>query len=286
MVRKKIHFIILTLVLPLPVLAASIGVVVPESFYPSGSLLVAKVLINSSDQDINAASAQIKFPPGELSVVSIQTEQSIFNVWPQKPSFSNELGTISMEGVMIGDSWIGEGGEMAEIIFKVKAAGNAKINITSSSVLANDGEGTNILDYIRHAAVALGLSDSTKYLVVKAEEVTPSESQSQVADNQSVQIKEEMEVAGRSFWKDQVNVAYAIFLVLLLIALSLWRIARGRKTFKKSTPSETMHKNLVNVVKTLEEKSKKETLTPEEEKILADFRGCIIEEYEELIDKN
>ena len=47
-----------------------------------------------------------------------------------------------------------------------------------------------------------------------------------------------------------------------------------------------MHKNLVNVVKTLEEKSKKETLTPEEEKILADFRGCIIEEYEELIDKN
>ncbi|MEK7471251.1 MAG: hypothetical protein AAB623_01215 [Patescibacteria group bacterium] len=55
-----------------------------------------------------------------------------------------------MEGVIL-NGYTGSNGTIATLSFKARAAGNASIKFASSSVLANDGQGTNILKNIGQA---------------------------------------------------------------------------------------------------------------------------------------
>ncbi len=55
-----------------------------------------------------------------------------------------------MEGVILS-GYSGSNGTVATLSFKVKAIGNANVKLTNSSVLANDGQGTNILSSMGQA---------------------------------------------------------------------------------------------------------------------------------------
>ncbi len=113
--------------------------------YAKGSSIVVNVLVSSSDKTMNAASGVVSFPTNLLSVSSISKTGSIVNFWAQEPSFSNSLGTVNFEGVVLPPWYTGGSGKILTITFKAKEAGTANISFTSGSVLAADGIGTNII---------------------------------------------------------------------------------------------------------------------------------------------
>lgn len=127
----------------------------------SGSYVVGEnfstgVYVSSSGQAMNAASGSVSFPTDKLEVVSISKSGSIFSLWVQEPSFSNTAGVVSFEGIVLNPGYTGNSGKILNITFKAKAAGLAKLDFSSGSVLANDGNGTNILNSLNGAQYNLG----------------------------------------------------------------------------------------------------------------------------------
>ena len=110
-----------------------------------GQSLTVAVFVSSEGQAMNAAQGIISFPADKLSVSSISKSGSVVSLWTQEPSFSNSAGTVSFEGIVLNPGFIGSAGKIISINFKARAAGDAIVNFSSGSILANDGKGTNIL---------------------------------------------------------------------------------------------------------------------------------------------
>lgn len=151
--------------------AASLYLSPLSGSYEIGSRFSTSVLVSSSDQSMNAASGVISFPTDKLEITSLTKGGSVFNFWVQEPSFSNVIGTIDFEGVVLNPGFIGPGGKILTINFRVKSGGSAAVVFSSGSVLANDGLGTNILTDLGQASFAL----ETQVITPAAQEsTTPS----------------------------------------------------------------------------------------------------------------
>ncbi|MGC9067194.1 MAG: cohesin domain-containing protein [Minisyncoccia bacterium] len=123
--------------------------------YSVGQTFTVTVYVSSTDQAMNATSGMIAFPADKLQVISLSKIGSIINLWVQEPSFSNDNGTINFEGVVLNPGFQGSNGKVITITFKVKTIGTASLSFDSSTVLANDGQGTNILTNIGKANYVL-----------------------------------------------------------------------------------------------------------------------------------
>ena len=124
--------------------AATIGFSPSSGSYNVGDTINIKVYVGTNSQSINAISANVKFPNDILSLSSISKVGSIINLWAQEPSFSNSDGVASFEGVIL-NGYSGNSGNAVTLVFKVKAIGTAEIQFNTASVLANDGNGTEVL---------------------------------------------------------------------------------------------------------------------------------------------
>lgn len=147
----------------MPVLAnrsASTYISPSSGRYNIGDTVTLGVYIASPDMSVNAVSSVLSFPKEKLEVLSLSKDGSIISFWVQSPSFSNTLGTISYEGVVLNPRFTGEAGKILTITFKVIAAGNGTFSFSSASILANDGKGTNILNGIRNASFVFGNVDT------------------------------------------------------------------------------------------------------------------------------
>jgi len=124
--------------------------------YTVGSTVSVSAYVSSVDQAINAASGVISFSKDKLEVVSLSKTGSVFSLWVQEPSFSNSAGTVNFEGILLNPGFTGTSGKLITVNFRIKAAGIAALNFSSGSVLANDGQGTNILTSLGNASFSLG----------------------------------------------------------------------------------------------------------------------------------
>ena len=115
----------------------------------------------SSDEAMNAASSEISFPHNKVEVVSISKSGSIFNLWAQDPSFSNNAGTISFEGIILNPGYSGTAGKILTVNFRTKSAGAVAVVFSTGSILANDGKGTNILDIFGNAQFNINIPTGT-----------------------------------------------------------------------------------------------------------------------------
>ena len=124
--------------------AASLSLSPGSGNYAPGATFTVRLSVNSGGQSINAAEGTLKFDPAQLSVVSATRSGSIFNLWVTEPTFSNTAGTISFSGGL-PSGYTGSGGNIMSVTFRAKGSGTTKVSITGGSVLANDGQGTNVL---------------------------------------------------------------------------------------------------------------------------------------------
>lgn len=125
--------------------AATLSVSPATGTFSTGQIFVVNVNVGSSDQAMNAVQGKLSFPKDTIEVVSISKTNSIITLWVQEPSFSNSAGTISFEGVVFNPGYRGASGKVISVTFRAKTANGASLTFSESSVLANDGAGTNIL---------------------------------------------------------------------------------------------------------------------------------------------
>lgn len=138
-------------------LAASLRFSATES-YAIGSVLPVKVLVSTeASNPLNAVSASISYPVDKLQLQSVSKTSSIISYWVEEPIFSNSNGTVSFEGLVLNPGWSGVSGQVVTLNFKVIASGTAVLNFSKASVLANDGQGTNILNSASPASINLSV---------------------------------------------------------------------------------------------------------------------------------
>lgn len=113
--------------------------------YDVGQAFSINVFVSSHDQAMNAASGIVSFPADKLEVASLSKGGSIISLWVLEPTFSNSAGTINFEGIVLNPGFTGSAGKIITINFKTKSAGDASLIFSSGTILANDGQGTNIL---------------------------------------------------------------------------------------------------------------------------------------------
>lgn len=141
--------------MPQPAYAADFSFLPVSGSLTVGNTLTVAVYVSSADKAMNAASGVISFPPDKLEAVSLSKNGSVITLWVEEPSFSNRAGTISFEGIALNPGFTGKNGKIITINFRVKAAGAAPLNFSSASILANDGQGTNITEKLDSAAFSL-----------------------------------------------------------------------------------------------------------------------------------
>lgn len=124
--------------------AATLGLSPNTGVYSTGSTFTVRVVVNTDGKSVNAAEGTLLFNPRELTVVSVNRNSSIFNLWVTEPTFSNTAGTITFSGGL-PSGYSGTAGTIMNVTFKTAGAGTARVTFKSGSVLANDGKGTNIL---------------------------------------------------------------------------------------------------------------------------------------------
>ncbi len=131
--------------------AASLFLSPETGSFNVGQTFSVSVFVSSPDQTMNAADGVISFPANKLQVISLSKSASLFSLWVKEPSFSNSVGTLSFEGVVLNPGFAGSAGKLLTITFRAEDAGSAPVSFSSGSILANDGRGTNILTSLESA---------------------------------------------------------------------------------------------------------------------------------------
>lgn len=124
--------------------AATLNVNPSTGVYSVGVPFTVTVRVNTAGASVNAADGQLTFNPKELQVVSVSRNSSVFNLWTQEPAFSNTAGTISFGGGS-PTGYTGASGVVMTATFRAVGSGTPKVQFKSGSVLAADGQGTNVL---------------------------------------------------------------------------------------------------------------------------------------------
>lgn len=127
--------------------AASLSIAPSVKDVTVGQIFTLSVDVSSPDAAMNAASGDVSFPSDKIQVLSVSKADSVMSLWIRDPSFSNSVdgGDVHFEGVVLNPGFIGADGNLITITFEAIAAGDAPISFSSGAVLANDGNGTNIL---------------------------------------------------------------------------------------------------------------------------------------------
>ncbi len=117
----------------------------------SGSFLVGSsfdvsIILDTKNTPVNLLEIELFFPPDKLQLASPSVGKSIIQVWPSPPVFSNQEGRVYFVGGAPDPGLNTEGGLVLTLTFRVVSSGEAEIRFgNKSSVLANDGKGTNVL---------------------------------------------------------------------------------------------------------------------------------------------
>jgi len=168
---KKILLLLAFVILPGVLSAqATLSVSPASGTYKVGEMFSALVNLNSGGQSINAGMAQVNFDNTRLEIVSLGYSQSIFSLWTENPSFSNPAGNIIFGGGVPSPGFNGASGGVLRITFRTKAVGQAPISFISGSVLANDGQGSNILDSMRGSLLTITEATGPIKTVIPIEE--------------------------------------------------------------------------------------------------------------------
>lgn len=164
--RFALSFCVLIFAFYIPDIAEAAALYFSPSsgYYNVGEIIPVSVYVSSEDAAMNAASGVINFSKEKLEVVSLSKSGSIFSLWVQEPTFSNDGGTVNFEGIVLNPGFSGKSGKIITVNFRAKMSGSASLNFSSGAVLANDGNGTNILKNLSGAEFNLSTPESVPVL--------------------------------------------------------------------------------------------------------------------------
>ncbi len=113
-----------------------------------GDTINLVLVVNSPSQAMNTVGGTILFDSQKLQLTNISKANSIISLWVEDPSvsISNSIGgSIVFLGGITSPGFIGNQGQIVSVSFKVIGTGNTSITVSNPQVLANDGQGTDLL---------------------------------------------------------------------------------------------------------------------------------------------
>jgi hypothetical protein len=122
--------------------AAELVVSPSTGSYAVGQSFTATIQVNPQGKSVNAVEAKLNFDNTKFAVVSLSKTGSVFSLWTTEPTFSNNAGTIDFGGgsptPFTGRS------NLITVTFRTLAEGTGNVGVSTASVLAADGLGTNV----------------------------------------------------------------------------------------------------------------------------------------------
>ena len=117
-----------------------------NSFASVGDSVPVQLQI-STKTPVNAVGGTVIFSPEILSADSVTRSGSVIDLWSEEPIISNTLGTIHFSGGIVGANTgtVGNRGQVFMMNFRAIKSGEASFTIKDGELLANNGEGTNVL---------------------------------------------------------------------------------------------------------------------------------------------
>jgi hypothetical protein len=110
-----------------------------------GEIFPLEIKVTDIDTPFNVVRTDLNFNPAQLEVVDLSTFGSLIKIFVQQ-EVDNQTGFVRLAGGLPNPGYSEPKGHFATLYFRTKQPGEVKINFLSSSlVLANDGQGTNIL---------------------------------------------------------------------------------------------------------------------------------------------
>ncbi|MCK4592560.1 hypothetical protein KAT63_03950 [Candidatus Parcubacteria bacterium] len=117
------------------------------TFY-AGSTFDVSIILNTGGNNVNAISADLKFDPKKIQVVSPVTGKSFISIWVTSPSYSNLEGKISFRGGIPSPGVNTSSGSALTITFRAIEPGETTLYfLDTSKVLLDDGKATEILNF-------------------------------------------------------------------------------------------------------------------------------------------
>lgn len=224
-------FFVFSLFLAQTAFAAELNLSPSSGSYNVGDTIKVRVALSSSSQAANAVSGSLSFPKDMLTLTSLSKSDSLVTLWVIEPFYSNANGTVDMEGVML-NGYSGSNGTILTMYFLVKSTGTANIKFKTSSVLANDGQGTNILTGTNQASFDISplkvvpaappapVVDTT---VTPEPVVTPPENQIPVkVEVPAPVIPEYQEPSPQEIIINNLSIAIQIFVLIILFMIWGW----------------------------------------------------------------
>jgi hypothetical protein len=153
--------------------AATLKLTPETGVYQVGGTFTARVVVNTAGKPINAAEATLSYNPKEIQVLGISKASSIFNLWTIEPTFSNASGKVSFGGGS-PSGYTGGAGTVMSLTMKVLAPGTPKVTFGNGSVLAADGQGTNVLSGMTGGTYTVSAASDSPKAEPAPEYVAPS----------------------------------------------------------------------------------------------------------------
>ncbi|MEK7554849.1 MAG: cohesin domain-containing protein, partial [Patescibacteria group bacterium] len=121
-----------------------------------GSTFDVSVVMNTEGQAVNTIEVELNFPADKIQIANPSLGRSIVQIWASPPTFSNQEGRIYFIGGIPSPGINTSEGIVQSFTFRVVAPGEAKISFgENTSVLANDGQGSDVLERTSPASFRL-----------------------------------------------------------------------------------------------------------------------------------
>jgi hypothetical protein len=151
--------------------AAEVVVTPSTGTYTQGQSFTATIQVNPQSKSVNAVEAKLSFDNTKLAVVSISQSGSVFSLWTTEPTFSNSAGTIDFGGG--SPTPFTNRSNLIAVTFRTLAEGTGNVSVSTASVLAADGLGTNVYTAPGNATYTITAASTPVTPTTPTEEVEP-----------------------------------------------------------------------------------------------------------------
>ena len=211
--------------LPSPAFAATLSISPSSVSVAVGQAVTVSVVV-SSPQAINAIASTLTFPADLLRVASISKSGSILSLWIEDPVFSNTAGTVDFSGAVPNPGFTGNGARVVSINFVAKTTGTATLSLQpSSSVLANDGNGTNVFTSADRGTISIEAAPEVQVQSSPVRPPSPEEATITCSLPAPIVISIEASCAYGPWVADCTSFAistFALLIILFLLGMYLW----------------------------------------------------------------
>jgi len=153
--------------------AAEVVVSPSTATYSKGQTFTTTIQVNPQGKSVNAVEAKLSFDSSKFAVVSISKTGSVFSLWTTEPTFSNSAGTIEFGGG--SPTPFTAKSNLVSITLRTVGEGSGTLSVSSASVLAADGLGTNVYTGAGNGTYTISATPVTPPPVEEEEDVTTPE---------------------------------------------------------------------------------------------------------------